>query len=100
MTIKEIEVQLALGTLSTNDKMNLAMKRNTPKWVLTALSKDKDSEVRSRVAYNPGTPVEILKILSKDKNWWVGHCAMVVISIHYRSYNGKQQKSSNEKTAN
>ena len=40
MIIKEIEVQLALGTLIDGMKINLACSPNTPKEVLTILSTD------------------------------------------------------------
>lgn len=41
---------------------------NTPKEVLIELSKNKEWYIRCRVAKNPSTPLEILKILSKDKH--------------------------------
>ena len=52
MTIKEVEIQLALGTLSYNMKIDLADNSNTSKEVLTILSKDEDSNVRYCVANN------------------------------------------------
>ncbi len=71
MTIKEIKIQLALGTLSKEDKIKLADGRKVSKKILTMLSKDKDYIVRSWVAWNPNTPVEVLKELSKDKDEYV-----------------------------
>ena len=68
MTIKEFEIQLALGSLTDNMKINLAKNPNTPKEVLTILSTDKYWNVRYLVAKNPNTPIEVLKILSKDEN--------------------------------
>ena len=68
MTIKEIEIQLALGSLPTNNKLDLACSRRTSKKVLTILSIDKDWYIRYYVAANPNTPVDILKKLSKDKH--------------------------------
>ena len=40
MTIKEIEIQLALGSLTNNMKIDLACNPNTPKKILTILSAD------------------------------------------------------------
>ena len=71
MTIKEFEIQLALGSLSYNDKVNLARNLRTSKKILTILSKDKNWYVRCDTANNPNTPIEILTKLSKDKDWWV-----------------------------
>ena len=56
MTIKEFEIQSALGTLTNRMKLKLANNSNTSKEVLTILSKDKYSSVRCRVADNPNTP--------------------------------------------
>jgi len=71
MTIKEIEIQLALGTLSRHDKMKLADSKRTSKKILTILSTDESWRVRHRVAGNPNTPIDILKILSTDEDWTV-----------------------------
>ena len=67
MTIKEFQIQLALGTLTYDMKYKLAANLNTPTEVLTILSTDKDWYVRYWVAYNPSTPKKILTILSKDE---------------------------------
>ena len=56
MTNKEIEIQLALGTLFWDDKIKLARNKRTSKEILEKLSTDKDRFVRWRVARNPNTP--------------------------------------------
>ena len=68
MTIKELKIQLALGSLSNGIKYKLADNTNTSKEILRILSKDKDLEVRWNVAGNPNTSKEILKILSIDED--------------------------------
>jgi hypothetical protein len=71
MTTKEIEIQLALGSLSLNDKLELAYNKRTSKKILTILSTDKDRNVRECVAYNSNTPKEVLTKLLKDKDYTV-----------------------------
>ena len=71
MTTKELEVQLALGSLSLDEKLKLAKSKRTPKKILTILSTDKDWYVRYNVADNPNTPKEVLKKLSTDKDSYV-----------------------------
>ena len=71
MTIKEIEIQLALGSLPDDVKEEVAKNSNTPKKILTKLSIDKDWVVRYYVAENPNAPKEVLTILSKDEYWSV-----------------------------
>ena len=68
MTTKEFEVQLALGTLSFEDKLKLADNKRTSKKVLTILYRDENWFVRSRVVENPNTPKEVLEKLSTDKD--------------------------------
>ena len=68
MTIKEFDIQNALGSLSDNIKYKLANNPNIPVEVLTKLSTDKDYSVRWRVAENSNTPKEILAKLSTDEN--------------------------------
>ena len=68
MTIKEFEIQYALGSLTDEMKYKLAYNSNTSKEILTILSKDEENYVRWRVAFNPNTPKEALTILSKDKD--------------------------------
>ncbi len=67
MAIKEIEVQLALGSLPWDDKVRLARNKRTSKKILTILSTDKDWYVRYYVAYNSNTPVKVLTELLNDK---------------------------------
>ena len=69
MTIKEIKIQLALGSLTDDMKVDLAIDKRTSIEVLTILSADKRSYVRCWVANNLNTPIEILKKLSKDKDY-------------------------------
>ncbi len=69
MTNKEILVQLALGSLSDDMKLKLAMNTNTSIEILKILSKDEDWYVRYWVTRNTNTPTEILEILSEDKNY-------------------------------
>ena len=71
MTAKEFEMQYALGTLSDDMKEKLASNKNTPKKILSILSKDESWEVKRRVAYNPNTPEKILKVLSKDEDKYI-----------------------------
>ena len=68
MTIKEFEIQLALGTLSYDMKYKLANNKKTSKEVLTILSTDEYWLIRCYVAENSNTPVEVLKVLSTDEN--------------------------------
>ena len=71
MTNKEIEIQLALGSLSIWDKLDLANSRRTSKKILTILSTDKDWAIRDYVAGNPNTPKEVLNKLSTDDTFFV-----------------------------
>ncbi len=71
MTIKETLIQLALGSLSDDHKWALTDNSNTPKEILKILSKDKNWEIRRNVALNRNTPIEILNILSTDEHWIV-----------------------------
>ena len=75
MTIKEFEIQLALGTLTYHMKIELANNKRTSKKILTILSTDKHWNVRYCVAINKRTSKEVLTILSKDKNWYVRYLA-------------------------
>ena len=74
MTIKEFEIQLALGSLTDEMKYDLAYNKRTSKEVLTILSKDKDWVVRYDVANNPNTPTEVLTKLSRDEDRNVRWC--------------------------
>ena len=71
MTIKELEIQLALGSLSDDMKLELANNPNTPKEVLKKLSTDEDWYVRWNVVRNPNTPKEVLIKLSTDEDSWI-----------------------------
>ena len=76
MTTKEIEIQLALGSLPLEDKRKLAYSGRTSKEILFILSTDEDSSVRYWVAINPNTPKKVLKKLSKDKDGGVRYWAI------------------------
>lgn len=76
MTTKEFEIQLALGTLTDNMKLKLAIDKRTSKRILTILSTNKYWRVRWRVAKNLNTPVEVLTKLLEDKHWLVKGRAM------------------------
>ena len=68
MTTKELEVQIALGTLSYDQKLELVENPNTSKKILTLLSKDENWYVKCCVAENLNTPTNILAKLSTDEN--------------------------------
>jgi 3-methyladenine DNA glycosylase AlkC len=71
MTLKELKIQLALGSLPEDDKLELASNKRTSKEILTILSKDKDWYIRFHVAYNSNTPKKVLTKLLKDKDYTV-----------------------------
>ena len=71
MTIKEFEIQEALGSLTYGMKMKLAIDKRTSKKILAILSTDEDWRVRWRVANNPNTPVEVSTKLFTDEDWTV-----------------------------
>ncbi len=71
MTIKEFDIQNALGSLSYTMKIKLAINFNTPTEILTKLLIDKDNIVRYHIANNSNASVKILTILSKDKDYYV-----------------------------
>jgi hypothetical protein len=79
LTIKEFEIQYALGSLSDNMLMKLARNTNTPKEVLTILSKDEDNVVRCRVAINTNTPKEVLIKLLDDEDITVKYTATLAL---------------------
>ena len=68
MTVKEFKIQYALGSLPFQMKLNLAKNLNTPKKILSILSKNKYWYIRFWVAMNLNTPKEILTILLRDKD--------------------------------
>ena len=88
MTTKETLVQLALGTLSDNDKINLA-KDTKSKKLLKILSTYENWYIKYHVACNLNTPIDTLEVLSKDKNSTVSGCAMRVLLNIRRSGNFK-----------
>jgi len=71
MTLKEFKIQLALGSISLEEKNRMADNPNTPIEVLEKLSKDENEYVRYAIASNPNTPIEVLKRLSKDRSRFV-----------------------------
>ena len=66
MTIKEIEIQLALGTLPTRALLDLASDSNTPKKILTTLSTNEVWLVRHLVFTNQSAPKKIREKLSES----------------------------------
>ena len=75
MTIKEFKIQLALGSLSYDMKRELAINPNTPKEILKILSRDKNWYIRRIVARNRNTPIETLTKLGWDEDYSV-RCAV------------------------
>ena len=49
----------------------VAFNPNTPKSILTVLSRDPNDYVRAKVASNPSTPKTVLTVLSRDPNDYV-----------------------------
>jgi len=76
MNKEELKIQLALGSLSYEDKWHIARNPSTPIELLEYLSKDEDIFVSANVADNPNTPIELLEKLSKDKSRLVRHYAV------------------------
>jgi len=64
--LKEVNEPDVLS-LSYDEKIKLALNPNTPAETLKVLATDEDSYVRSFVAKNPNTPVETLKVLATDE---------------------------------
>jgi hypothetical protein len=71
MNVKELKIQIALGSISDEEKMNLVGNPCVPPEILLLLSKDKNLDIRYRIAGNLFTSPEILLELSKDKNGFV-----------------------------
>ena len=67
MTIKEFEMQYALGSLSHDMIQKLTNNSNTSKKILTILSADENYYVRQNVALNRNTPVKVLTKLSTNE---------------------------------
>jgi len=68
--LKEVNEPDVLS-LSFDEKCKLAENPNTPTEILKVLATDEDYDVRSLVAGNPNTPVETLKVLATDKHFHV-----------------------------
>jgi len=66
MTDKEFDFQYALGTIPLDDLFDLA-KYTSSTHILKVLSKHTHFHVRSFVAGNKYTPVDVLTYLSKDR---------------------------------
>jgi hypothetical protein len=64
--LKEIETP-NVSSLSREEKIKLARNPNTPPEVLKVLANDVYSRVRYEVAQNPNTPQETLKVLATDE---------------------------------
>lgn len=71
MSVKEFKIQYALGSLTDDMKVTIAHDPRTPTTVLIILSNDHYVGVRTNVAGNINTPMDILKKLSKDGDPWV-----------------------------
>ena len=84
MTTKEFEMQLALGSLSIDDKIKLADNYN--KRVLTILSTDEYWYIRCKVAANPNTPIKVLTKLLKDKDYTVSNRADIHLETIGNTY--------------
>jgi len=74
MTNKEIEIQIALGTLSMWDRLGLTRSKRTSKKILIMLLTDKYWLVREHIAMNFNTPIDMLIKLSTDEDWGVREC--------------------------
>ena len=76
MTIKEFEIQNALGSLSYDIKIELAENKRTSRKMLTILSKDEYWYVRYWVTNNHSTPKTVLFKLCRDEDEDVKRQAM------------------------
>jgi len=68
MTVKEFEIQYALGSLSRKLKLELAFSKRTSKTILGILSKDRKWIVKYWIACNTNTPTKILKKLDASSD--------------------------------
>ena len=84
MTIKEIKIQLALGTLPRDIGWTLAKNPTTPAEILAKLSKDEYWGIRFYVACHPNTAKETLTILLTDKDQTVS--SQADIRLHLPAY--------------
>ena len=96
MTIKEFKIQYALGSLSIDNKINLAGNESTSKEILSILSIDKNSYIRGWIAENPNTPINILKKLSKDEDW----CVKYWVTCNHNAPKGILEKLSTDENKN
>ena len=87
MTIKEFEIQYALGSLTDEVKEELAANYNTPKEILIKLSKDKDWYIRMTVASNRNTPKKVIIKLSFDESWNVRYSALSRLNFKFELVN-------------
>ena len=60
--------------LHYQEKIKLAQNPNTPTETLKVLATDEDYAVRCGVARNPNTPVETPKVLATDEDYTVRYC--------------------------
>jgi len=79
MTFEEFKIQCALGSLDNDTIYEIIESKSTCKEILIFLSKHEYFAVRAYVSYNPNTPIEILKELSKDKDYDVRCSATTAI---------------------
>ena len=87
MTIKEIKIQYALGSLTDKMKYDIADNPNTPIEVLTILSKDESWHIRCGVAWNTNIPKELLtKLSTDDKDWHVRRRADIQLRNKTRKF--------------
>ena len=68
MTLKEFKIQYALGSLSYDNLLKLAIKSNTFKGILNILSENEHGRIRYCVADNITTPMDTLLKMSKAEN--------------------------------
>jgi len=86
MTTKEIEIQLALGTLLLSTKRELARDSNTPRKILEILSTDSAWGVRYCLSKNPNVPIKILGILGGDSDEMIRHNAQQTLKKVLNDY--------------
>ena len=68
MTVKEFKIQCALGTLSEDDRWQLAFDKHTAKGILAIIAKDHAWRIRRFVAHNANTSFKVLMALAKDED--------------------------------
>ncbi len=70
MTKEELEIQIALGTVSTEELMDIAADTEVQE-IIVMLGEHKYMCIRWMTAINDNIPIELLKKLSKDKKYHV-----------------------------